>query len=135
MVSNRVSPLILGLANIEPSTVAGTFVARYEIWDINTMANRTDRTTAAMAVHAGLCKHVLVFRAMNGRSARRPGANRLPEGPGQWLVPFGSTHAAATFGPYYTAYMERFGATTDDLGHVAVTQRAHGQSQPGFPGG
>ena len=50
MVSNRVSPLILGLANIEPSTVAGTFVARYEIWDINTMANRTDRTTAAMAV-------------------------------------------------------------------------------------
>jgi hypothetical protein len=26
--------------------------------------------TAAMAVHAGLCKNVLVFRAMNGRSER-----------------------------------------------------------------
>lgn len=80
---------------------------------------------AAMAVHAGMCKHVLVFRAMNGRSARRPGAARLPEGSGQWVVPFGSTHAAASFGPYYTAYMARYGATTADLGHVAVTQRAH----------
>jgi acetyl-CoA acetyltransferase len=80
---------------------------------------------AAMAVHAGLCKHVLVFRAMNGRSARRPGAARLPEGPGQWLVPFGSTHAAAAFGPYYTAYMERYGATTADLAYVAIVQRGH----------
>jgi acetyl-CoA acetyltransferase len=80
---------------------------------------------AAMAVNAGLCKNVLIFRALNGRSARRPGGARLPEGPGQWLVPFGSTHAAAIFGPYYTAYMARYGATTDDLAHVAVTQRGH----------
>jgi len=80
---------------------------------------------AAMAIHAGMCKNVLVFRALNGRSARRSGATRLPEGPGQWTVPFGSSHAAAVFGPYYTAYMARYGATTEDLAHIAVTQRAH----------
>jgi hypothetical protein len=50
VVSNRVSPLILGLANIEPTIVVRTFAARYEIWDINMMANRIDRITAAMAV-------------------------------------------------------------------------------------
>lgn len=80
---------------------------------------------AAMAIHAGLCKNVLVFRAMNGRSARPTGASRAAEGGGQWLVPYGSTHAAATFGAYYTAYMARYGATTLDLAHVAVTQRAN----------
>jgi len=80
---------------------------------------------AAMAVHAGMCNNVLVFRAMNGRSARRTGGSRQPEGSGQWLIPFGSAHAAASFGPYYTAYMDRYGATTLDLAHVAVTQRAN----------
>jgi acetyl-CoA acetyltransferase len=80
---------------------------------------------AAMAVHSGLCKNVLIYRSLNGRSARRTGAARLPEGPGQWMVPFGSTHAASLFGPYYTAYMARYGATTEDLAYVAVNTRAH----------
>lgn len=79
---------------------------------------------AAMAVYSGVCKNVLVFRAMNGRSARRTGGQRPAEGPGQWLIPFGSTHAAASFGPYYTAYMARYGATPLDLAHVAVNTRA-----------
>ncbi len=81
--------------------------------------------TAAMAVYAGLCKNVLVFRSLNGRSERRGGGTRLPEGSGQWNVPFGSTHAAAIFGPFYTAYMAKHGATTEDLAHVAVTERKH----------
>ena len=80
---------------------------------------------AAMAVNAGLCNSVLIFRSLNGRSARRTGAARLPEGPGQWAVPFGSTHAASIFGPYYTAYMARYGATTEALAHVAINTRAH----------
>src|SRR5665213_1710358 len=75
--------------------------------------------TAAMAIYAGLCKNVLIFRAANGRSHRSTREGRAAVGVGQWTMPFGSVHAAATFGPYYVAYMERYGATTLDLAHVA----------------
>src|SRR5262249_53226026 len=52
--------------------------------------------TAAMAVHAGLCRHVLVFRAMKGRSeASKPA--RIASGEEQWSRPFGISHAAARF--------------------------------------
>ncbi len=81
---------------------------------------------AAMAVYAGLCNKVLVFRAMNGRS-ERPALDpqrTLAVGPGQWTAPFGVYHAD-TFGPYVTAHMARYGSTSLDLGHIAVTQRGH----------
>ena len=35
-------------------------------------------TQAAMAVHLGLARHVVVFRALNGRSGARVGTNRAP---------------------------------------------------------
>ena len=34
-------------------------------------------------------------------------------------------HAAASFGHHATAHMARFGTTTEDFAHVAVTQRKH----------
>jgi acetyl-CoA acetyltransferase len=34
-------------------------------------------------------------------------------------------HAAATFGHYATAHMARFGTTSLDFAHLAVTQRKH----------
>jgi acetyl-CoA acetyltransferase len=80
--------------------------------------------TAAMAVHAGVCQNVLIYRAMNGQSEHYapPGG---PPGEDQWRAPFGVSHAAARFGPFVTAHMARFGTTSADLGLVAVTQRAH----------
>lgn len=80
--------------------------------------------SAAMAVHAGLCKHVLVFRAMNGASDRgRPSVSA--RGPRQWTVPFGMVHAAFGFGLPVAAHMHRYGITNRDLGEIAVAQRAH----------
>lgn len=80
--------------------------------------------TAAMAVHAGLCRNVLVYRAMRGRSERSQPA-RIAAGEEQWARPFGISHAAARFGPHVTAHMHRHGLTSADLGQVAVTQRGH----------
>jgi acetyl-CoA acetyltransferase len=80
--------------------------------------------SAAMAIHAGLCRNVLVFRAMRGRSERTLPA-RIAAGEEQWSRPFGISHAAARFGPHVTAHMERYGTTSEDLGHLAVMQRAH----------
>lgn len=82
--------------------------------------------TAALAVHSGLCKNVLVYRAMNGRSGRRMGrVVRETSGPLQFAAPYGVAHAAASFGHHATAHMAKFGTTTLDFAQVAVTQRKH----------
>jgi acetyl-CoA acetyltransferase len=80
--------------------------------------------TAAMAIHAGLCKNVLVFRAMKGQSEKSQPA-RIAAGEDQWSKPFGISHAAARFGPHVTAHMDRYGTTSLDFGHLAVMERAH----------
>ncbi len=84
--------------------------------------------SAAMLVHAGICKNVLVFKALNrysaGRAARAARANDV-FGVDQFTTPFGQTHAAVTFGPYATAHMARYGTTTVDFAHLAVTERQH----------
>ncbi|HEY4200642.1 MAG TPA: hypothetical protein VGM83_08770 [Devosiaceae bacterium] len=80
--------------------------------------------TASMAIHAGLCKNVLVYRAMKGRSERTLPAKIAPS-EDQWSRPFGISHAAARFGPHVTAHMARYGTTSVDFGHLAVTQRKH----------
>ncbi|MFI5269450.1 MAG: acetyl-CoA acetyltransferase, partial [Chloroflexota bacterium] len=83
---------------------------------------------AAMTIHAGVCRNVLVYRANNGHSElhrlRQAGQGR-PARTGQFLAPFGSMHAAATFGHMATAHMARYGTTTLDFAHLAVTQRKH----------
>lgn len=81
--------------------------------------------SAAMAVHAGICKHVLVYRAMNGYSNRASREPRSPSGAEQFTLPYGEVHAAAKYGHYATAHMARFGTTSLDFAHLAVTQRNH----------
>jgi acetyl-CoA acetyltransferase len=81
--------------------------------------------TAALVVHAGLCKNVLVFRSANGRSARPDRGERRATGSSQFTLPYGLVHAAATFGHHATAHMARYGTTTLDMAHLAVTQRAN----------
>lgn len=80
--------------------------------------------SAAMAIHAGLCRNVLVFRAMRGRSERTLPA-KIATGEEQWSRPFGLSHAAARFGPHVTAHMDRYGTTSLDFGHLAVVERNH----------
>lgn len=84
--------------------------------------------SGAMLVHAGVCKNVLVFKADNrysaGRGARAERAHEVA-GVDQFTTPFGAHHAAASFGPYATAHMARYGTTTLDFAHLAVTERKH----------
>ena len=83
---------------------------------------------AASLVYSGICKYVLVYRATNRYSEGRAQRARRAEevtGPDQFTTPFGSHHAAATFGPRATAHMARYGTTTLDFAHLAVTERQH----------
>ena len=81
-------------------------------------------TQAAMAVHLGLARHVVVFRALNGRSGARVGTNRAP-GPGtDFRYPVGLTAYAQYIALWARRFLLETGQTEDDLAAVAVAQRA-----------
>jgi acetyl-CoA acetyltransferase len=81
--------------------------------------------SAAAVVYAGLCKNVLVFKARNtyseGRNAHGPSAS----GTDQFRTPFGMHMAATSLALPVVAHMARYGTTTLDFAHLAVTQRQH----------
>ncbi len=83
-----------------------------------------------MAVALGLCRHVLVYRALNGRSGRRLGhspdaAQDYVGGPQQFSIPFGQLGPAHSYGMLARRHMIEYGTTTEHFGHVAVTLRAN----------
>ena len=82
---------------------------------------------AAMAVHAGLCRHVVVYRAANARSAPILGLDHdlWPSGQRPWNEPFGATNAAATYGLHVSSYLAEFGLDNADFADLAVLQRAN----------
>ncbi|MDF3305335.1 thiolase family protein [Rhodococcus sp. T2V] len=82
---------------------------------------------AAMAVHSGVCRNVLVYRAANSRSEplNPATADLWPSGQRQWSEPFGATHAATLYGPSVSAYMAHYGIGNADFAELAVQQRAN----------
>jgi acetyl-CoA acetyltransferase len=90
------------------------------------------RTAAAM-VQTGVCRAVVVYRSLNGRSGPRygtvdgpvrvPGEWQFSAGhgfmvPPQWIAMWASHHQAV------------YGSTCEDLGQIAVTQRSHAVRNP-----
>lgn len=95
----------------------------------------------AMAmVNAGLCKHVLIWRAMNERSQYRFGQNpnqqmmafQSGNGTGSllWCVPYGAMTPASWGALQAARYMQRYGVTNRDLAYVSVQQRAYAAKNP-----
>ena len=83
---------------------------------------------AAMAVALGLCRHVLVYRALNGRSGRRFGQNasatvQAVGGADQFSIPFGQLAPVQSYGMLAKRHMIEYGTTTEHFGQVAVTLR------------
>jgi acetyl-CoA acetyltransferase len=88
---------------------------------------------ACMAVATGLTRHVLVFHAMaaagasgatDGRGAERVGGEL------QWLLPFQATSPTNWHALEAQWHFERYGTTREQLGWIAVTQRAHATLNP-----
>ena len=90
---------------------------------------------AAMAVASGEANVVVCYRALNGRSWGRfglsihdkPSAERIHYG---WYTPFGLTTPASWVAMFAQRYLHTTGATTSDLGRVAVAQRAFAATNP-----
>jgi acetyl-CoA acetyltransferase len=81
-------------------------------------------TQAAMAVHLGLARHVVVFRALNGRSGARVGTNRAPGPATDFRYPVGLTAYVHYISLWARRFLIETGQSEDDLAAVAVSQRA-----------
>lgn len=88
--------------------------------------------SATVAIEAGYCRAVLIYRSLNGRSGRRLGMSGAQDlAPGD---PF-DTPAGYVVPPQFLAMWARrhqyvYGSTSEDLGQIAVTQRAHAAANP-----
>ena len=96
---------------------------------------------AAMAVAAGLCRHVLCFRTVWAstysalHSSGQPGGG---DGPGQrvsgpmqeWRAPFGAMSAANWIAMNANQYLHRYGAPREMLGYIALNARRNAGLNP-----
>ena len=86
---------------------------------------------AAMAVEHGVADVVVVWRARNRGSGGRPwAAQLLADGQDQFERPHGLVRPVDGMAIFARHWMHRYGWTRQDLGRVAVTQRAHAQRNP-----
>ena len=80
---------------------------------------------AAMAVASGAAKHVLVYRALNGRSGPRVGSRRASGGATSYRYPVGLTAYPQLIALWARRYMIETGLGYEDLGAVPVAQRPY----------
>jgi acetyl-CoA acetyltransferase len=85
---------------------------------------------AAMAVHSGLARNVLVFRAMNGRSGVRVGRAPVVGGGAPFRYPLGYVGYPQYMAMWARRYMIETGATQEDIGAVPIAQRVYAETNP-----
>ena len=93
---------------------------------------------AAMAVATGICERVVVYRAMNERSEYRFGTGVADRGADPtyetaafgWHSPHGLITPASWVAMSASAYLHKYGATTEDFGRVSVGGRAMAAENP-----
>ena len=90
-------------------------------------------------VNAGVCKNVLIWRAMNERSQYRFGqpstdmagyTNGHGTGTLLWNIPFGAMTPASWGALQAQRYLWKYGLTNADLAHVCVQQRKYAAINP-----
>ena len=91
---------------------------------------------AAMAVATGVCRNVVVYRALNGRSGLRMGQGVSGEIVTSdlihwsWYMPFGMLTPASWVALAATRYMHETGASEESFAQVALSTRKHAVNNP-----
>jgi acetyl-CoA acetyltransferase len=92
---------------------------------------------AVFGVSNGLCRHVVIYRTVTEATGQagggRPGwSSGSPTAVGSysWLLPMGAVSPANWAALYAQRHMAHYGTTKEQLGWVAVTQRAHASRNP-----
>ncbi len=93
---------------------------------------------AVLAIHAGICNTVVVYRALNERSGFRFGSGKLATGDPNsyetahygWYMPFGLMTPAAWTAMYARRYMHEYNLCSEDLGRISVAARDFAATNP-----
>jgi len=91
---------------------------------------------AAMAVATGVCRNVVVYRALNGRSGQRMGQGVSGDiitsdlVHWSWYMPFGMLTPASWVAFAAQRYMHQYGVGEESFAHVAVSTRKHAVNNP-----
>jgi acetyl-CoA acetyltransferase len=94
---------------------------------------------AIQAIASGLCRHVLVFRTVAQASARAVahesallggGARARISGGQSWNVPYNAISPAHLWALFAQAYFNKYGATSEQLGAIAVNSRRMAAGNP-----
>ena len=97
---------------------------------------------AALAVAAGLARHVLVYRTVTEGSAQGTGGRQAIGGSGggggiprfdgsmQWTLPFGAVSAANWLALVAQRRMHEFGLTREQMGQIAINNRRNAALNP-----
>jgi acetyl-CoA acetyltransferase len=85
---------------------------------------------AASAIATGQARHVLVFRAMNGRSGPRVGTMQFHGGGAAYRYPIGYDAYLMYVAMWGQRFLHETGQGPEDLGAVAIAQRAHAMRNP-----
>ncbi len=90
--------------------------------------------TACLAIHAGLARHVVVYRTVTEGSARADphGAEpvRSSEWWREWITPFGGGPAPFGFALLARRHFYEYGTTREQLAQIALTARRHALRNP-----
>jgi acetyl-CoA acetyltransferase len=82
---------------------------------------------AAAAVTTGQASHVLVFRALNGRSGPRVGTMQFPGVGAQYRYPIGYDAYMMYVAMWAQRFLHETGQSSEDLAGVAISQRAYAE--------
>ncbi len=89
-----------------------------------------------MAVATGMCRHVLVYRALNEATAWRASADRVATDPGgvtgimQWILPFGAFSGPNWMGLYARRHMHEYGTTREQIAQISLNARRNAKLNP-----
>ncbi|MCL0102019.1 thiolase family protein [Dehalococcoidia bacterium] len=80
---------------------------------------------AVNALAAGACDYVVLHRALHNPTGRYHGAPNMTRaaGSGQWTAPYGYGGPPVMMAMLYSEYMERYGATREDMATMIVHLR------------
>jgi acetyl-CoA acetyltransferase len=91
---------------------------------------------ACLAVGGGLCRHVLVYRALNEATAWRMATERVSVDPHgvagtmQWMLPYGAFSGPNWMGLWAKRHMHEFGTTREQVAAIALNARRNAQRNP-----
>jgi acetyl-CoA acetyltransferase len=132
---DAILPYVLGPTSDEMAAQLGISDLRYSsIIKMGGATSVASLQTAALLIHSGIARHVLVFCARNGRSGTRI-TGRVNTIPGQSFRqnfdhPYGFSVPGQWYAMIARRHMIEFGTTREDAGHFAVTMRRHANLNP-----